>query len=121
MCLTDEGQKKRTVCPGDSGGPIVWDDDRDAKRGYHVGVISSSQGFCYNSDPRRIYLPAKAVWVPAVMDWLVSVGGKELEDCLLEVPWIVILFQLDIQSKIECQKRNNCKSISQHWIEKRSN
>ena len=86
LCLTDEGQKKRTVCPGDSGGPIIWDDDKDAKRGYLVGVISSSQGFCYNSDPRRIYLPAKAVWVPAVMDWLVSVGGKELEDCLLEVP-----------------------------------
>ena len=82
LCLTDEGQKKRSVCPGDSGGPVIWDDEKDQDRSYLMGVISQGQGLCFQ-DPSKALLPPKAVWVPAIMDWLVSIGGPELESCLL--------------------------------------
>ena len=82
LCLTDEGQKKRSVCPGDSGGPVIWDDEKDQDRSYLMGVISQGQGLCFQ-DPSKKLLPPKAVWVPAVMDWLISIAGKELQSCLI--------------------------------------
>ena len=80
------GQKVRGVCKGDSGSPIFWEDKTDNDKTYLMSVVSkgsNANGMC-NSNKK--YLPTSGVWVPAIQDWISTVGGPELNECS---PWVL--------------------------------
>ena len=77
-CFTGNGV--RGACPGDSGGPAIWEDKSDDKRAYLMGVMSKSLGLCFQKG--FPVFPPKFVWVPFLRDWLLSNGGKDLYECL---------------------------------------
>ena len=37
------GQNNETICPGDSGSPIIWEDPNDNNRAYLVGIASQKE------------------------------------------------------------------------------
>ena len=37
------GQNNETICPGDSGSPIIWEDPNDDNRAYLVGIASQKE------------------------------------------------------------------------------
>ena len=74
------GQKVRGVCKGDSGSPIFWEDKSDNDKTYLMSVMSKvSPGTTCHSNTK--YAPPSGIWVPAIQDWISSVGGTELDDC----------------------------------------
>ena len=63
--------------PGDSGGPVTWEDKDDNYRAYLVGIINVV----------RFKSPTcgAAVTVPGtIFNWVLAKGGKEVEDCLVK-------------------------------------
>ena len=63
--------------PGDSGGPVIWEDKDDNYRAYLVGIMNQIL-----SKPPKC---GTAVTIPGtVFNWVLDKGGKEVEDCLVQ-------------------------------------
>ena len=63
--------------PGDSGGPVIWEDKDDDYRAYLVGIMNQ---VLYKSPACGV-----AVTVPGtVFNWILAEGGQEVDDCLVK-------------------------------------
>ena len=67
------------ACPGDSGSPILWKDKADDNRNYVFGALVQGFGKCFTNKTIR---PNVAIWVPYIVDWILSEGGQDLKECL---------------------------------------
>ena len=83
VCLS--GQRVRGVCNGDSGSPFFWEDKSDNDRTYLMAIMSKGGSICHKNDGNKNpYVPPTGVWVAAIYDWILSIGGQELYECS---PW----------------------------------
>ena len=73
------GQGVTMACPGDSGSPILWKDKADDNRNYVFGALVQGSGKCFTNKTIR---PNNAIWVPYIVDWILSEGGQDLKECL---------------------------------------
>ena len=71
-------------CPGDSGGPIMWEDKKDKNKVYLMGIIESGS-YVDNKcgKPRNNFFTTIATSVPAIMWWIKSLNYPEINECLL--------------------------------------
>ena len=76
------GQRVRGVCNGDSGSPFFWEDKSDNDRTYLMAIMSKGGSLCHkNVRDKNPYVPPTGVWVAAIFDWILSIGGQELYEC----------------------------------------
>ena len=75
-------------CYGDSGGPTIWEDKKDKKRAYLLGIMKSSSvdqntcGLAMNN-----FYATIATQVPGkVIRWIKSFKYSEITDCLRKKP-----------------------------------
>ena len=75
---------QRYICHRDSGGPTIWEDKKDKKRAYLLGIIKSS-----SADPNACesamnnFYATIATKVPGkVLKWVKSFKYPEIEECL---------------------------------------
>ena len=70
------------ACVGDKGGPLFWQHPFDELRGYIVGLASFEDKFCDNGENNGPLKPFKYAYIPKVIEWIMSLGDKELIQCL---------------------------------------
>ena len=71
-------------CLGDSGGPIIWEDKKDEKRAYLMGIISKSSnidGVC-GKVKGNVYTTVGVTVPGKIVHWIKSFKATEIEDCL---------------------------------------
>ena len=75
-------------CKGDSGGPTIWEDKKDKKRAYLLGIIQSSsvdQKTCGLA--RNGFYATITTTVPGkVLRWIKNFKYSEIKDCLRKKP-----------------------------------
>jgi hypothetical protein len=77
LTLCAYGGKQTTACPGDSGGPIMWQDSTDFNRNYVVGITSFGDD-C--SVP--VKSPAVFARVTGQLNWIISQASPDVLKCL---------------------------------------
>ena len=74
------------ACTGDSGGPVIWEDNNDEKRAYLLGIIKSSsmkkdQAICGTAKNDFFFTTAFAV-PETVLPWIKNLDYPEIQECL---------------------------------------
>ena len=68
-----------TSCHGDSGGPVIWENENDQNRAYLMAIVSRGYGGCGSGHPPK---PRRDVWIENLTRWLIAYGDPEIEQCL---------------------------------------
>ena len=71
-------------CRGDSGGPIMWKDEKDLNRVYLMGIMESGSSLDNKcAIPLNNFATTIATTVPGnVMSWIKGLNYPEINECL---------------------------------------